>query len=53
MVYVYLEGHNFEHETFELIRLFFKEDLIFINGEEEYDGNGILIINSLMKTKDN
>lgn len=53
MVYVYLEGHNFEHETFELIRLFFKEDLIFINGEEEYDGNGILIINSLIETKDN
>lgn len=50
MVYVYLEGHSFEHEVFELIRLFFPDDDIeFIDTLEVYREEGYLIQNYLLR----
>ncbi len=48
MIYVYLSGHDFRYEVHELIKVFFfGEDIIFIDNIDKYDGEGILIENTL------
>ena len=44
MIYVYLNGHDFEYDIRELLKVFFfKEDIIFIYSKDEYKGMGLLI----------
>ncbi|QQY78752.1 oxygen-independent coproporphyrinogen-3 oxidase [Keratinibaculum paraultunense] len=53
MIYIYLEGHDFEYEVRELVKVFFfKKDIVFIYDEEEYTGRGIFIKNVLSSTLD-
>ncbi len=52
MIYVYLQGHNFEYGVYELVRMFFfGEEIIIIDDLEQYDDKGILIENYLIKKK--
>ena len=47
MIYVYLVGHDFKYEVYELIKVFyFGEEIIFIDDISDYK-EGILIINEL------
>ena len=53
MIYIYLEGHDFEYEVRELVKVFFfNENIIFIHDEEDYKGKGILVKNILSNTLD-
>lgn len=48
MIYVKLIGHDFKYEIRELIKaFFFGEEIIFISNNKEYNGDGLLIENSL------
>lgn len=48
MVYVYLKGHDFRYEVFELLRLFFDDnDIKFIENNALVDDQSILIENRL------
>lgn len=48
MIYVYLDGHNYEHDLFELIRVFFpKDEIVFIKDRMEYKNQGYLVQNIL------
>ena len=53
MIYIYLEGHDFEYEVRELVKVFFfNENIIFIHDEEDYKGKSILVKNILSNTLD-
>lgn len=53
MIWVYLKGHNYKHEVKELIKLFFfNREINFIEDENIYNEDGILIKNCLEKNKD-
>ncbi|MCF6461361.1 coproporphyrinogen dehydrogenase HemZ [Clostridium sp. Cult3] len=44
MIYVYLNGHDFEYDVRELLKVFFfNEDIIFIHSKDEYEGRSLLI----------
>ncbi len=45
MIYIYLEGHNFRYEIYELVKVFsFDEEIIFVDNIDDYK-EGILIKN--------
>lgn len=53
MIYVLLEGHNTEHEIFELIRMFYEDNKIkFINDKALVDNQSLLIVNKLINDND-
>jgi len=53
MISVYLEGHDFSYEVYELLRMFYaNEEIEFIESIEEYKDNGTLIESFLKKTDD-
>ena len=53
MILVYLEGHNYEYEVRELIKLFFfGKEIKFIKDEKACNEYNILIKNCLRKAKD-
>lgn len=53
MILVYLEGHNYEYEVRELIKLFFfGKEIKFVEDEKACNEYGILIKNCLGKDKD-
>lgn len=50
MVFIYLDGHDFEYDIFELIRVFFfGEEIVSIDDLEDYPRSGILIESYLLK----
>lgn len=54
MINVLLINHETEYELTELIKVFFPgEDILYIKEQDEYLGEGILIINSLYKEGEN
>lgn len=53
MIYVNLIGHSFRYEIQELIKIFFlKEEILFVDNREEYDGNGIFIESILFEKEE-
>lgn len=54
MIYVLILNHKIKYELSELIKVFFPgKEIIFIDKQEDYSGEGILIISSLCNYFDN
>ncbi|HZK33250.1 MAG TPA: coproporphyrinogen dehydrogenase HemZ [Tissierellaceae bacterium] len=50
MIYLFLEGHDFKHTLYNLIRVFFpKQKIIHIESIRDYPGKNTLIVVSLKK----
>ncbi len=48
MIYIYLEGHDFKYDLFQLIKAFFpNEEIIFLENQEEYNNEEYLLKNIL------
>lgn len=53
IIKLYIEGHRYEHDLFELIRTFFKgEEINFIDKLEVDTNKGYLIVSKLVKYKE-
>lgn len=51
MISLLIVGHGYQHDLFELIRVFFQEkEIIFLETKDEYDKKGYLIESILDKT---
>lgn len=50
MIYIYLEGHNFEYDLLQLIKAFFPDkEIIFLESKEDYKDKGLFVESILYK----
>ena len=48
MIYIFLEGHDFKYDIFQLTKAFFPdEEIVFLEKQEEYNSQGYLLKNIL------